>query len=437
MSRPARRQADRGHAARSPWQWTREILRELGPGLITGAADDDPSGIATYSQAGAVAGFGLLWAVILTTPLMIAIQEISARIAAVTERGLAANFRAAFPGWITGPAIAALVVANVFNVGADLLAMGSAAQMLFGGPALLWTAIAAAVAIGLAIILPYRPYVSVLKWTCLVLLTYVVVGVAVRPDAFAVTRGTFIPSLAGGTIGLLLLVAVLGTTISPYLFFWQASLEADEARHWRRPLLASKPKTRRRKVGAINRDTVVGMIVSNLIAFFIVVATAATLYGRGGMAIATASDAAAALRPVARGFAAPLFAAGIVGTGLIAVPALAGSAGLGIAEVLGQRASLDHRFSGAPVAYGAFIASAVLGILLIQGGVNVMQALVYASVLNGFATVPIMVLILLLASRGDVMGSMAISKWLQVMGWAATAVMALTSLALLAVWMGI
>ena len=400
------------------------LLKKLGPGLITGAADDDPSGIATYSQAGAQYGYGLLWSVLFTTPLMIGIQVVSARIGRVTGHGLAANIRDHFPKPVLYFIVAALAIANAFNIAADLGAMGDALVLLAGGSSTIYIVFFALVSLTLQIFIPFPRYSPILKWLTLALLAYVGTVVVARVPPRALID-TLIPRLAFDGGYLAMLVAVLGTTISPYLFFWQASQEVEEQRATPgHAPLREAPAQAREHLERIKTDTYLGMMYSNLIAFCIMLTTAATLHAAGVTEIRNAADAADALRPLAGDLAFALFAAGIVGTGLLAVPILAGSAAYAVAEAFGWRIGLGLPLAEASGFYSILTVATVLGVAIDLTGVDSIKALVWAAIVNGVVSVPIMVVLMLLAARPEVMGPFVVKRRLKVLGWLATIVMA-------------
>ncbi|MBN9371960.1 MULTISPECIES: NRAMP family divalent metal transporter [unclassified Hydrogenophaga] len=408
----------------------RRGLRKLGPGLITGAADDDPSGIATYSQAGAQFGFSMLWTVVFTLPLMIAIQIVSARIGHVTRRGLAANIRAGFPRWVLLAVVGLLLLANTLNLAADIAAMAEALRLLVGGSAHVYAVTFGLLCLVLQVFLPYQTYVRWLKWLTLALLSYVAVVFTVQLDWWTVARQIVRPPLALGHDVLLMVVAVFGTTISPYLFFWQAAQEMEDAN-------GKPPQTRqdvRRHLRRIKIDTSIGMAFSNLIAFFIILSTAATLHAAGVTNIQTSAQAAEALRPVAGPFTFMLFSLGIIGTGLLAVPVLAGSAGYAVAEAAGWSGSLSARLDKGEGRgfYGVIATATVGGVLLCFTPMDPVRELFWSAVINGVIAVPIMVVMMLLAARPSTMGPHVIGPRLRVLGWIATVAMALTVGAMLA-----
>jgi NRAMP (natural resistance-associated macrophage protein)-like metal ion transporter len=410
-------------------------LRQLGPGLITGAADDDPSGIATYSQAGAQFGFAVLWTVVFTLPLMAAIQIVSARIGYVTRKGLAANIKAAYPRWVALSVVALLVAANTLNIAADLAAMAEALRLLVGGSPHVYAVTFGLFCLVLQVFLPYQRYVRWLKWLTLALLAYVAVVFTLKLDWWQVLRGIVAPTLpkdAGLHEFVLLVVAVFGTTISPYLFFWQAAQEMEDASDGG-PRSAAEV---RRHLRRIKFDTITGMTFSNLIAFCIILATGATLHAAGITAIQTSAQAAEALRPIAGDFAFLLFGLGIIGTGLLAVPVLAGSAAYAVAEVFGWPGSLSlvlsHKDAEGRGFYGVIAAATIGGVALCFTPMDPVKELFWSAVLNGIIAVPIMVVMMLLATNARVMAGHAIGRRLRRLGWAATGVMALTVLLLFA-----
>lgn len=407
----------------------RTALRQLGPGLITGAADDDPSGIATYSQAGAQFGFAMLWTVVLTLPLMAAIQMVSARIGYVTGRGLAANVKAAFPRPVLVAVVGLLLVANTLNLSADIAAMAEAARLLVGGPAHLYAVGFGLLCLALQVFMPYQRYVSWLKWLTLALLGYVAVVFSLGLDWRVLLGSVLRPRLSFDRDTLLTVVAVFGTTISPYLFFWQAAQEVESRDGSGLQTLAQARHHLRR----IRADTLVGMTFSNLIAFFIIASTGATLHAAGVTDIQTSAQAAEALRPVAGEFAFLVFALGIIGTGLLAVPVLAGSAAYAVAEAAGWRATLDARLQRGEGRgfYGVIAAATLGGVALCFTPADPVQELFGAAVINGVIAVPIMAVMMLLASRRATMGQYVIGPRLRALGWAATGAMALTVCALL------
>ncbi|MBB3180468.1 Nramp family divalent metal transporter [Variovorax sp. Sphag1AA] len=405
---------------------------KLGPGLITGAADDDPSGIATYSQAGAQFGYALGWTVVLTYPLMVGIQLASARIGRVTGRNLTENFARFCPGWIVACLVVLLLVANVINLAADLSAMGHATALVMPNHPAWYAAGFGIVSLLLQVFVPYDQYVRVLKWLTLSLFAYVGVVLAVDVDWGAAARGVYAPPMQWNREFVTTVVAILGTTISPYLFFWQASQEVEEIRRIPedKPLRRA-PEQIRRQLRRLRIDTVAGMGFSNLIAFFMITATAATLHAHGQTHIETTEQAAAALRPIAGDAAFLLFALGIVGTGMLALPVLAGSAADAVASYFHVRKGLNLTLSQGRSFYGILSAAMGLGIAVSLSGLDPIAALVGAAVINAVIAVPVMVAVMIAASSPKVMAGIVLSlKW-KVLGWLATAAMAAASIALL------
>ena len=409
-------------------------LRRLGPGLITGAADDDPSGIATYSQAGAQFGYSMLWTVVFTLPLMAAIQIVSARIGYVTGRGLAANIKSQFPRWLLLAVVGMLLLANTLNIAADIAAMAEALRLVFGGSSHVYAVSFGLLCLVLQVFLSYAAYVRWLKWLTLALLSYVAVAFSLNIDWSQVVRLLVWPQLELNHDMLLMVVAVFGTTISPYLFFWQAALEMEDANDG-----AGQPhsvREVRRHLRRIKWDTVIGMSFSNLVAFFIILSTAATLHASGVRDIQTSAQAAQALRPLAGEFSFILFSLGIIGTGLLAVPVLAGSAAYAVAEAAGWQGSLSLRLDKGEGRgfYGVVAAATLGGVALCFAPIDPVRQLFWSAVLNGVIAVPIMAVMMLLASRRATMGEHVIGKRLRALGWLATAVMTATVLAMLLSW---
>jgi NRAMP (natural resistance-associated macrophage protein)-like metal ion transporter len=406
------------------------LLKKLGPGLVTGAADDDPSGIATYSQAGAQYGYGLLWSVFLTTPLMIGIQIVSAQIGRVTGHGLAANIREHYPRPLLYAIVGLLLIANTINIAADLGAMGDALALIAGGSKGLYTILFAVVSLTLQILIPFPRYAPFLKWLTLALFAYMgtLFFVHVPPESL---RQTLLPNVVFDKAYVGMLVAVLGTTISPYLFFWQASQEVEEQRAapGEQPLREA-PEQARLNFRRIKTDTQIGMMFSNLIAFCIMLTAALTLHAAGITNIQSSSQAAEALRPLAGDFAFLLFAAGIVGTGLLAVPVLAGSAAYAVAETFRWPIGLGLKLAEARGFYFILSVATVLGLAIDFLGVDPIKALLWAATLNGVVSVPIMIVMMLLAAKPEVMGVFVIRPRLRILGWTATAVMTIAVVAM-------
>jgi NRAMP (natural resistance-associated macrophage protein)-like metal ion transporter len=400
-------------------------LKKLGPGLITGAADDDPSGIATYSQSGAQFGFGLLWMVLLTYPLMVGIQLVSARIGRVTGHGLATNIRRHYPPALLYAVVVLLLVANTINIAADVSAMGDAVTLLAGGSAKVYTVLFGVGSLVLQLFVPYHRYVRVLKWLTLALLAYVGVVFTVRIPWPDVIMGTLWPRLSLDSAAITTLVAVFGTTISPYLFFWQASEEVEDqhASPGARPLIEA-PNQARANFRRIKLDTVVGMGFSNLIAFFIMLTTAVTLHAHGVHDIQTSAQAASALRPIAGDSAFLLFTLGIVGTGLLAIPVLAGSAAYAMAGTFRWKNSLELPPSRAKGFYSIIALSTFLGIGISFLPIDPIKALFWSAVINGVISVPIMAVMMLMAANSRIMGRFVIKSRLKWVGWITVALMA-------------
>ncbi|MFM0198907.1 divalent metal cation transporter [Paraburkholderia fungorum] len=405
----------------------RSWMKRLGPGLITGAADDDPSGIATYSQAGAQFGFGLLWTLLITYPLMVSIQLVSARMGRVTGRGLATNLRHHYPAPLLYLAVLVLLAANTINIAADLAAMGAAAKLVIGGPVQLYVALLGTASLLMQVFIPYERYASVLKWLTLTLFAYVAIIFVIPIDWKAVGLSIVKPPIQFSGGYLTTVVAVLGTTISPYLFFWQASQEVEEIRSkpaeqalLRAPMQASAQLKR------INIDTWVGMAMSNSVAFFIMLTAAATLHVHH-IEVKTTADAATALKPIAGNLAFALFSLGIIGTGLLALPVLAGSAAYAAAGTMKWRNSLALQVNLAKQFYGVIAVAIAGGIALTFMRLDPIKALYWSAVINGVAAVPIMVLVMVMAASPKVMGQFAVTGWLRWLGWLATVAMGLAA----------
>jgi NRAMP (natural resistance-associated macrophage protein)-like metal ion transporter len=412
---------------------TRRWLRHLGPGFITGAADDDPSGIATYSQAGAQFGYHLGWTVVLTYPLMVGIQVVSARIGRVTGHGLAANIRRQFPRPVLYTVVALLVVANTINVAADLAAMGEALQLVVGGPQHGHALIFGLLCLGAQVFMPYQRYVGYLKWLTLALLAYVAVVFTVAVPWREVAVELVWPRLAFNAGTVTVIVAVFGTTISPYLFFWQAAQEVEELHAAPgSAALTVAPETAAQHLRRIKVDTYVGMGFSNVIALFIIIGTAATLHAAGITNIATSAQAAEALRPLAGDLTFLLFSLGIIGTGLLAVPVLAGSAAYATAEAFEWKRGLDLKLLEAREFYSIIALATLGGVLVDFTPIDPIKALFWSAVINGVIAVPIMVVMMLLADDPRVMGAFTITRRLKALGWLATWTMAAAVIAMLA-----
>ena len=397
----------------------------IGPGLLTGASDDDPSGIGTYSQVGAQFGYGMLWTMLFSYPLMVAAQLICARIGRVTGKGLAGNLREHYPRWALHPLVLLLLVANTINIGADLGAMGEGIHLLLPGAAGWYTVGFGLVSVVLEVVVPYHRYVRVLKWLTLALFAYVATVFVVKIDWGQVLHATFLPHIGLDKGSVTAVVAILGTTISPYLFFWQASQEVEDldACDEDKPLLEA-PQQAVAQLHRIDIDTYLGMGASNIVAFFIILTTAATLHAHGVHDIESAAQTAQALKPVAGPFAFALFAMGIVGTGLLAVPVLAGSAAYAVGETMRWKSSLESKPNKARGFYAVIAVATLAGTAMNFVHVNPIKALFWTAVINGVIAVPMLAAVMLVAAKHQAMGRFAISGKLRAMGWLTTAVMA-------------
>ncbi|MFZ6640295.1 NRAMP family divalent metal transporter [Undibacterium sp. TC4M20W] len=409
------------------------LLKKLGPGLITGAADDDPSGIATYSQAGAQFGFNMLWTVLFTYPLMVGIQVVSARIGRVSGHGLATNIRRHYPAWLLYAVVGLLLIANTINIAADISAMGEALKLLTGGKAHLYAIGFGILSLLLQVFIPYQRYVRILKWLTLALLAYVATVFVVHTPWLEVARSAVMPQLSWKKEYITTVVALFGTTISPYLFFWQASQEVEDMRadHQARPLIQA-PEQAPANLKRIKLDTYIGMAFSNLVAFFIILTTAVTLNLHGVTDIQTSAQAAMALRPIAGDLAFMLFSAGIIGTGLLAIPVLAGSSAYAMAGAFKWKNSLEDKPMQARQFYAIIALSTLIGIALGFTAIDPIKALYWSAVINGVISVPIMVVMMLMAARADIMGKFVITRRLKILGWLATGMMALAVVSMLA-----
>lgn len=422
---PAGAPADTPHRRLPRW------LALLGPGLVTGAADDDPSGIGTYSQAGAQFGTSLAWTMVFSYPLLVSIQLICARIGGVTGKGIARNLRRHYPRPLLWLAITLLLAANVINIGSDLGAMASALSLLLPGPVLLYTFLFGLLSVALEVFVSYARYERILKWTTLSLLTYLAVPFVSHLDLAQVMRGVFLPSFQFTREGAMALVALLGTTISPYLFFWQPAQEVEEQHRLHESPMGLHPRAAGPALERMRADTVIGMAVTHITALAIVIATAATLHAHGITRIASADQAAQALRPIAGNLSFLLFTIGIVGIGLLAVPVLAGSAAYALSETFGWTEGLDQQPQRARGFYAVIGLATLGGFLLNLLGINPMRALYWTAVINGLLAPPLMVMALLIASNPRIMGRLTIPPLLKLGGWVATLVMTLAGVAFL------
>jgi NRAMP (natural resistance-associated macrophage protein)-like metal ion transporter len=408
------------------------FFTSLGPGLITGAADDDPSGISTYSVAGAAYGYAGLWTALFSFPLMAAVQLMCARLGMVTGRGLAGVIRARYPPWVLWLACALLVVANVFNIGADLGGMGDAMQMVIGVHSYYWTPFFALLIIVLLFQTSYRMIARTFKWLTLVLFAYVITAFLAQPRWIAVIRATFIPQIEWTKSYIAILVGILGTTISPYLFFWQAAQEVEEDRERGKTTLAQRQGSTDQELKAATKDVVTGMLLSNVVMYFIILTTGATLHVHGIKSIDTAQQAAEALRPLAGRGAYWLFTLGLIGTGMLAVPVLAGSCAYAVAEgarwrsaSLGNKPHLAHRF------YAVIAMAMLVGLALNFAGLNAVKMLFWSAILNGLLAPPLVILVVLLTSDQKVMGKRTNSRGAQLLGWICATAMSTAAIALL------
>jgi len=410
----------------------KKFLKILGPGFVTGASDDDPSGIATYSQTGAMFGYNQLWTALFSLPFMTVIQEICGRIGMVTGKGLASVIRHHYSKPILYFCVALLFIANTINVGADLGAMAAASQLLLGLPFIAWLIIITVFSLALQILVPYPAYARILKYLTLSLFAYVVVTFVVDQPWREIVVRTFVPKFLFTKEYLLNIVAILGTTISPYLFFWEADQEAEEDVAQKRIVGYGRgtPRITKGDLRAMRLDTLTGMVFSNLIMFFIVITAASTLGAHGIQNIQTADQAAEALRPIAGQLTYLLFAAGIIGTGLLAVPVLAGSASYALSETFGWKAGLSRSFKEARKFYLVIAVSCIVGVLINFSPIKPFQLLYYTAIINGIAAPPLMVMLILVGSNGKIMGSATNSKITNWLAGIITAVMAVAAIAL-------
>jgi NRAMP (natural resistance-associated macrophage protein)-like metal ion transporter len=401
----------------------RRFFADLGPGLITGAADDDPSGISTYSVAGASFGYMPLWTALFSFPLMAAVQLMCARLGLVTGRGLAGVVRRYYPRWVLWSACALLIVANVFNIGADLGGMAEATEMMTGIKSYYWTPLYTLLIISLLFFSTYRQFARIFKWLTMVLFAYIAAAFFARPDWHAVLSATFFPRVQWSSAFLATFVGILGTTISPYLFFWQASQEVEEERALGRDTVKQRKGATVKELKAARTDVFTGMFFSNLVMYFIILTTAATLNAHGQTNIETARQAAEALRPLAGSAAYLLFTIGLIGTGILAVPVLAGSAAYAVSEAAGWRGTLEDRPPLSRKFYALIAVAMLLGLTLDFVGFNAVKMLFYSAVLNGVLAPPLIVLVVLLTSNSKIMGIRVSSRPLRYVGWATVVIM--------------
>lgn len=404
----------------------KKVTHIIGPGVITGFSDDDPSGIGTYAISGAKYGLGQGWLTLFQLPFMIAVQEMCARIGIVTGKGLAGNIKKHFSARWLYVLVSLLVVANVFNIGADISAMGASLAMVAGGSPALWAVVTTLFIIILEIFISYKVYANLLKWLTVFFLAYVVTAFIIPQDWGEIARSLVIPHMEYSKVFLVTAVGFLGTTISPYLFFWQASEEVEEqVSKGERTEIGDDAKFRNPKeIKKMRWDTVVGMILSQLVAFFIVVTTASTLHSNGITQIASAQDAAQALVPLAGQFAGLIFAIGIIGAGLMGVPVLAGSGAYALSEVFGWRQGLFHKFKEAAGFYSVIIISTLVGLGINFAGIDPIRGLLYAAVVNGIVAVPLIAFILLISNKKEIMGAKKNTMWSNVFGWGTFGLMA-------------
>ena len=410
------------------------FFHSLGPGLITGAADDDPSGISTYSVAGATYGYAGLWTALFSFPLMAAVQLMCARLGMVTGRGLAGVIRRRYSPWVLWPACGLLVVANVFNIGADLGGMGDAMQMVTGVRSYFWTPVFAGLIVAMLFWTSYRSMVRVFKWLTLVLFAYVITAFLVKPDWGQVFRATVIPHIEWTRTYLAILVGILGTTISPYLFFWQAAEEVEEDREHGKKTVAQRKGSTDDELTAARTDIMTGMLFSNLVMYFIILTTAVTLNAHGVKDIETAQQAAEALRPLAGKGAYWLFTLGLIGTGMLAVPVLAGSCAYAIAEgARWKNASLARKPRAAKRFYAVIAVSVAVGLALDYAGLNAVKMLFWSAVVNGVLAPPLVILVVLVTSDRKIMGHRTNSRMMRVLGWTCAAAMSVAAVALVVI----
>ena len=415
----------------SPRLQGRRFVKALGPGIVTGAADDDPSGIATYSQIGAQFGYTLGWTLLFSYPLMTAVQGLSAGIGAVSGNGLAKNLKLHYSRWLAFGAMALLFMANFINIGANLAAMGAALRLLVGGPEIAYALVFGVICATVQIAVPYPAYVRVLKWLTLSLFAYVAVVLIVGVPWGKAIQGIVVPSFQFSGSMFTAMVAILGTTISPYLFFWQAGEEIEELRRKRAPYLKRYPSMAKAELGRIRMDTLVGMGFSNFVAICIMVAAAATLHAQGITHIETSAQAAEALRPVAGEFAFVVFALGIIGTGLLAVPVLAGSAAYAVAESFGWKEGLGRKLTEAKAFYATIVVATLGSVAVTLLGLDPVRALYWSAVVNGVLATPLIILMVMMARNPAIMGELKAPRWMIAISILTAAVMGLCSIGMI------
>jgi NRAMP (natural resistance-associated macrophage protein)-like metal ion transporter len=410
----------------------RTFFAELGPGLITGAADDDPSGISTYSVTGASFGYAPLWTALFSFPLMASVQMMCARLGMVTGLGLAGVIRRRYSRWVLWGACSLLIVANVVNIGADLGGMADATEMVTGINSLVWTPVYAALITSLLFWTSYGFIAKIFKWLTLVLFAYVITAFLAHPDWRAVLRSTFVPHVQWSSAYIATFVGILGTTISPYLFFWQAAQEVEEERKKGRQTVEDREGATDEELRLSRTDVLTGMFFSNLVMYFIILTTAATLHAHGKTTIDTAQQAAEALKPLAGNGAYLLFTLGLIGTGMLGVPVLAGAAAYAVAEARNWRGTLEDKPHLAKKFYAIVALSLILGLVLDYAGFNAVKMLFWSAVLNGVLAPPLIVLVVLLTSNKKVMGDRVNPPLLKWLGWATAVVMSVAAVALFA-----
>lgn len=410
------------------------ILARLGPGLITGASDDDPSGIGTYTQAGAALGYATLWTAIVTLPLMIVVQHICAKIGMCSGRGLAGVLHKYYSRWLLYPVVAGLVVANTINAGTDIAAIAAAINMFIPIPISVMVLPVAVVIVVIQVWGSYHLIVRIFKWLTLSLFAYVIAAFLAGPDWPAVAKATFFPQMRFDSQYVTTLVAILGTTISPYLFFWQASEEVEEEKSEGRTSIAKRKGATDQELKAEKWDTVSGMIFCNLVFYFVILAAASTLHVNGQTNIQSATEAAQALRPLAGNLATVLFAIGLIGAGLLAVPVLTGSSAYAVAETFGWRSGLDEKPRHAKKFYAVIAASTVIGVLIDFAGINPISALFWTAVINGVVAPPLLVVVMFVANNKKAMGHRTNGRFTNLVGWFATAIMFAAALGMFITW---
>jgi NRAMP (natural resistance-associated macrophage protein)-like metal ion transporter len=412
----------------------KQLLDRLGPGLITGASDDDPSGIGTYSQAGAALGYATLWTAIVTLPLMIVVQHICAKIGMCSGRGLAGVLKRYYSKKLLYPVVIGLVIANTINAGADIAAIAAAINMFVPIPIAAMVIPIAIAIVALQIWGSYRLIMKIFKWLTLSLFAYVIAAFLAKPDWYAVAKATFLPQISFTSEYITTIVAILGTTISPYLFFWEASEEVEEEKSEGRKDVNARRGATDVEIKKEKIDTVVGMLFCNVVFYFVIVSAGATLHVTGQTNIQSATEAAQALRPLAGNFATVLFGIGLIGAGLLAIPVLTGSAAYAVAETFGWPSGLDEKPRHAKKFYGVIAASTLVGVLIDFAGINPISALFWTAVINGVVAPPLLVVVMLVANNKRVMGKRTNGIFTNIFGWLAAAVMFAAAIAMFVTW---